>query len=104
LGSFSRDGFVKTWYDQSVSDQSDAGSTPTGNHATQATADNQPKIVSAGSLVTLNSKPSLEFDGTDDTLSASVALSNHPLTLMAVTELVDGSSPEGGIVSVTAGH
>jgi hypothetical protein len=103
LGSFSRDGFVKTWYDQSVSDQSDAGSTPTGNHATQATADNQPKIVSAGSLVTLNSKPSLEFDGTDDTLSASVALSNHPLTLMAVTELVDGSSPEGGIVSVTAG-
>jgi hypothetical protein len=28
LSSFSRDGFVKTWYDQSVSDQSDAGSTP----------------------------------------------------------------------------
>jgi hypothetical protein len=52
LGSFNRDGFVKTWYDQSVSDQ--AGSTPNGFHATQATAASQPKIVSAGSLVTLN--------------------------------------------------
>jgi hypothetical protein len=45
-----QDGFVKTWYDQSVSDQ--AGDTATGNHATQATAANQPKIVSAGSLIT----------------------------------------------------
>ena len=36
-------------------------------------------------------------------MSALVTLSNHPLTLMAVTELVDGSSSEGGIVSVTAG-
>jgi hypothetical protein len=36
LGSFNRDGFVKTWYDQSVTTQ--AGDTATGNHATQATA------------------------------------------------------------------
>jgi hypothetical protein len=61
LGSFNRDGFVKTWYDQSVSDQ--AGSTPTGNHATQATADNQPKIVSAGSLLN-----ELDFNGTSHRL------------------------------------
>jgi hypothetical protein len=47
LGSFSRDGMVRTWYDQSVSDQ---GSTATGNHAVQATADNQPKVVSNGVL------------------------------------------------------
>jgi hypothetical protein len=40
LASFSRDGMVRTWYDQSVTDQ--AGSTATGNHAVQATAANQP--------------------------------------------------------------
>jgi hypothetical protein len=55
------DGLVKTWYDQSVSDQ--AGSTPTGNHATQSTAANQPKIVIGGNLL-----DELDFDGTDDTL------------------------------------
>ena len=44
-------GFVKTWYDQSVTNE--AGDTATGNHATQATAASQPKIVSAGALVTV---------------------------------------------------
>jgi len=44
----SDNGFVKTWYDQSVTNQ--AGDTATGNHATQATAAEQPKIVNAGSL------------------------------------------------------
>ena len=61
LGSFSRDGFVKTWYDQSVTNE--AGDTATGNHATQATAASQPKIVSAGSL---NADGGLLFDGSDD--------------------------------------
>ena len=55
-------GFVKTWYDQSVTTQ--AGDTATGNHATQATAAKQPKIVSAGALLN-----ELDFDGTDDTLA-----------------------------------
>ena len=45
----SDNGFVKTWYDQSVTTQ--AGDTATGNHATQSTAASQPKIVSNGSLV-----------------------------------------------------
>ena len=44
------DGFVKTWYDQSVTTQ--AGDTATGNHATQSNGNQQPKIVNAGSLVT----------------------------------------------------
>jgi len=48
--SHSSNGFVKTWYDQSVTNQ--AGDTATGNHAVQATAASQPKIVNAGSLVT----------------------------------------------------
>ena len=55
------DGFVKTWYDQSVTNQ--AGDTATGNHAVQATAASQPKIVDAGSLLN-----ELDFDGTDDAL------------------------------------
>ena len=50
LGSFSRDGMVRTWYDQSVTDQ--GGATGNAHHAIQATAANQPKVVSNGSLVT----------------------------------------------------
>jgi hypothetical protein len=55
----SDNGFVKTWYDQSVSDQ--AGDTATGNHATQTTAAEQPKIVDAGSLIAMNGKPAFQF-------------------------------------------
>jgi len=54
----SNDGFVEVLYDQS------------GNfrHAIQETATNQPKIVSSGSLITVNSKPAITFDGNDNFL------------------------------------
>jgi hypothetical protein len=52
-------GFVTTWYDQSGN----------GRNATQTTAANQPQIVSSGSIITENSKPSLKFDGSNDSLS-----------------------------------
>lgn len=52
----SGDGFVTTWYDQSTS----------GVNPVQATAVKQPKIFSAGSLVTENGKPAVQFDGTND--------------------------------------
>ena len=54
----SNDGFVEVLYDQS------------GNfrHAFQETATNQPKIVSSGSLITINSKPAITFDGNDNFL------------------------------------
>ena len=61
------DGFVKTWYDQSVTNQ--AGDTATGNNATQATAANQPKIVDAGVL-----QSGLRFDGTNDFLDLGSAV------------------------------
>ena len=61
-------GFVKTWYDQSVTNQ--AGDTATGNHAVQATAASQPKIVDAGSLIT----GGLDFDGTAHQLALSNTL------------------------------
>jgi hypothetical protein len=70
--SHSSSGFVKTWYDQSV-DQ--AGTTATGNHATQATAASQPKIVDAGSLLA----DGLTFDGSDDVLTSGLnsSLTNY---------------------------
>jgi len=57
------DGMVSKWYDQSVTNQ--AGNVPSGNHAVQATAAEQPKIVSAGALVANG----LDFDGSDNKLN-----------------------------------
>ena len=51
-------GFVTTWYDQSGNSRD----------ATQTTAANQPQIVSSGSVIMTNTKPSFQFDGTNDTL------------------------------------
>ena len=48
-------GFVTTWYDQSGN----------ANNATQTTAANQPQIVSSGAVLTLNSKPALNWNGTN---------------------------------------
>lgn len=54
-------GFVTIWYDQS-----------TGSFdAKQTTAINQPQIVSSGSVLTTNGKPSVSFDGTNDFLGFS---------------------------------
>jgi hypothetical protein len=52
-------GFVTTWYDQSGN----------GRNATQTTGLFQPQIVSSGSLILENSKPSLQFDGSVNRLS-----------------------------------
>jgi hypothetical protein len=45
------DGFVVTWYDQST----------TGHNFTQSTGSLQPQIVSSGSVITLNSVPSISM-------------------------------------------
>ena len=52
------DGFVTTWFDQSGN----------GNNAVQTTASAQPKVVSSGSVILENGKPTIEFDGVDDEL------------------------------------
>jgi hypothetical protein len=65
-------GFVTTWYDQSGN----------GRNATQTTAANQPQIVSSGSVININSKPSLLTDGTNDSFtitSISTLLTNYTL-------------------------
>jgi hypothetical protein len=57
LSSFcgSGNGFVTTWYDQSGN----------GRNATQATAVNQPQIVSSGTVLLQGSKPIMQFLGSD---------------------------------------
>ena len=61
-------GFVTTWYDQSGN----------ARNATQTTAANQPQIVSSGSVINLNSKPAMQFDGSNDGLNTpALTLSNN---------------------------
>jgi len=55
-------GFVTTWYDQSGN----------AKNATQSTASRQPQIVNGGSVINVNSKPSVYFDGTSKFLRFSV--------------------------------
>jgi hypothetical protein len=50
-GNPTADGFVETWYDQSGN----------GNDASQSVAASQPKIVDAGTLVTTNGNPTVDF-------------------------------------------
>jgi len=58
------DGFIATWYDQSSNSE----------NATQTTASQQPKIVSSGTVVLENSKPAIDFDGSDDELVLANAI------------------------------
>ena len=58
-------GFVQTWYDQSGN----------ANNATMTTQANQPQIVSSGSVILTNGKPSVNFDGTNDSLNLSSSFS-----------------------------
>jgi hypothetical protein len=73
------DGFVKTWYSQTGS-----------NDATQTTTGNQPKIYdSATGVVTENGKPAVSFDGSNDYLKTSdyiVELSQNAASLFAVSQ------------------
>jgi hypothetical protein len=59
-------GFVQTWYDQSGN----------GRNAQQTTTDNQPQIVSSGSLLTDNLKPCVLFNGSNDSLRADALASS----------------------------
>jgi len=56
-------GFVTTWYDQSGN----------GRNAIQTTALMQPKIVSGGSILNINSKPSVAWDGVSGKILKSAA-------------------------------
>lgn len=77
-------GFVKTWYDQSGN----------GRDATQTTAANQPQIVSSGSVISVSSKPALQFDGVNDGLkSASFSTIPQPITLFLLNKWITTNLP-----------
>jgi hypothetical protein len=60
-------GFVRTLYDQ----------TGLGNHFQQTTLANQPRIVNAGVVDTVNGKPSMFFDGTNDVLTVASSTATY---------------------------
>jgi hypothetical protein len=64
-------GFVTTWYDQSGN----------ARDATQTTAANQPQIVSSGSVITDNGKPSILINSTKNS-NSSTRLQTQQFTLL----------------------
>ena len=79
--------YVTTWYDQSGNN----------NHAVQATAANQPRIVNAGVLeVGTNGKPTLYFDGVNHRLSISNLLLTSNLAGLHITSVARDTAPTAG--------
>ena len=70
-------GFITTWYDQSGN----------GRNATQATVAKQPQIVSAGTLVTMNGKPAMQYDGSNDSMSSGSFAISQPITRIFAGEM-----------------
>jgi hypothetical protein len=68
-------GFVTTWYDQSGN----------GNDVTQSTASNQPKIYdSVSGVIEDNGKPSVQFDGSNDSFDMASAITTSIYSNFAV--------------------
>jgi PKD repeat protein len=89
------DGFVVTWYDQSGN----------GRDVTQTSSANQPQIVSSGSVIAENGKPSVLFDGTNDFLNRTQSASNLFATnfsVFAVHNVTGGSTRKFIIESTSA--
>lgn len=72
-------GFVTTWYDQSGN----------GNNAIQADSTAQPVIFSGSTVVNINSKPAIDFDGLNDFFTTTNYLNSNPVSLFFVTKLDD---------------
>ena len=82
----SGDGFVTTWYDQSGN----------ARNATQTTAANQPQIVSSGSMILQNGKPTIKFDGSNDGFTTTLSGS---ITNLSVNKVETWNSISGGQLS-----
>lgn len=67
--------FVPTWYDQSGN----------GRDATQGTASTQPRIVNAGTLEKVNTRPAIKSDGVDHQMTFALGpLVSYPISLNLV--------------------
>lgn len=87
-------GFVTTWYDQSGN----------GLDITNATAAQQPQIVSSGSVLLTNTKPTVRFDGTDDRLTrASMLLSKNIMNVVSVQKFVSIADTTQMSITITEG-
>lgn len=86
-------GFVTTWYDQSGN----------ARNVTQATAANQPQIVSSGSVILDNGKPCLNFDGSDDILTltgiSTSGISSMTNTRVYSTDIAAAANSGGTLYS-----
>jgi DNA-directed RNA polymerase subunit H (RpoH/RPB5) len=80
-------GFVRTWYDQSVTDE--GGGTGNAHHAIQATAANQPTIVSNGSLVADNG---IDFDDSSEHSLVATSVSGMEAKLSVFSTSVRDST------------
>lgn len=74
----STNGFVTTWYDQSGN----------GYDRSNGTTTQQPMIVSGGTILTANGKPTMYFDGTNDNfVQQSPTLADNGATVFSVAKL-----------------
>lgn len=93
------DGFVHTWYDQSGM----------GFDATQTTNANQPKIVSSGTVIKENLKPTLDFGtssnqwylATPTSAAVGILYSKQALTYIHVARIIDYASSNAAIFGQT---
>lgn len=76
-GGGTQHGYITTAYDQSGN----------GRHVVQATAANQPQIVSGGAVITLNSLPTMDFDGSNDRLAVTGLSLGHNFSWYSVFQL-----------------
>lgn len=86
----SGNGFVTTWYDQSGNSR----------NVIQTNAANQPQIVSSGSILNINSKPSIKFQDSSDLLQCSSASGTSNLNTMAVVSKFNKTNSFGVIMSI----
>ncbi len=85
-------GYVTTWYDQSGN----------GLNGTQGIASYQPIIVNSGSLILVNSKMALQFDGTDDYFTHLLNVNSGYSLISAVVKSLFNGSAIKGIYNFTA--
>jgi hypothetical protein len=86
------DAYVTTWYDQSGN----------GYDATQTTAANQPQIVSSGSVITENGKPTINFDTSNKWLVTSnyiVELSQNAVSFHIVHSFANNALEDTYLVA-----
>lgn len=77
--------FIRTWYDQSGN----------GDDAVQTTPSRQPRIVNAGTIETLNARPSIVYDGTSSGFLAQATGAMGPMTTLTIVGVFKMTTNKG---------